>query len=102
MFANEKAQRTREVVRKWGKTTVDTGDTAVQLCILNDKLHNLQEHLKLHTRDKFARRRLSILVSHRKSLYKYLKRKDTARYYQVIKDQVIEDSFLVQDNLIKW
>ena len=52
------------------------GDTASQIAILTERIANLQEHLKTNKKDKHSRRGLLQMVSKRRKLIKYLKRKN--------------------------
>jgi ribosomal protein S15P/S13E len=52
----------------------------------------------VHRKDQNAKRRLLITISRRRRLSKYLKRRDLSTYYAVLKDQVLEDQFLMHDN----
>jgi small subunit ribosomal protein S15 len=87
-----------DIVQKWGKAPNDTGNTCVQLALLTQKVRYLEEHLQQHRKDHCARRRLAIVVANRRNLFKYLKRKDVAAYYELLKDQVVEDKFLMHKN----
>jgi len=87
-----------DAVEKFGAKPNDSGNTAVQLCMLNAKVRHLQEHCAVHRKDQNAKRRLLITISRRRRLYKYLKRRDLSTYYEVLKDQVQEDDFLMHAN----
>lgn len=58
----------------------DTGSPEVQVAILSERIANLTEHFKTHVKDNHSRRGLLKLVSTRRSLLDYVKRKDEARY----------------------
>ena len=62
----------------------DTGSPEVQVAILTERINNLTEHFKTHTKDNHSRRGLLKLVSQRRSLLDYLKGKDEARYRTLI------------------
>jgi len=62
----------------------DTGSPEVQVAILTERIANLTEHFKTHAKDKHSRRGLLMLVSRRRRLLDYLKRKDQARYQALI------------------
>ena len=51
---------------------------------LTERIANLTEHFKTHKKDNHSRRGLLKLVSTRRSLLDYLKRKDEARYRSLI------------------
>ena len=53
----------------------DVGSTAVQIAILTERIKNLTEHLKNNKKDKHSERGMILLVSRRKRLAKYMKRK---------------------------
>ena len=46
----------------------------------SERINNLTEHFKSHVKDNHSRRGLLKLVSTRRSLLDYIKRKDEARY----------------------
>ena len=63
----------------------NTGDTAVQIAILTDKINNLTEHLKENKHDYSSKRGLFLMIGKRKSLLSYLKNIDVVKYREVIK-----------------
>lgn len=93
-----KRSRLDDAIEKFGRRENDCGNTAVQLCMLNIKVRHLEEHLAVHKKDQNAHRQLRLIVSKRRRLYKYLKRRDLTTYYNVLKDQVVEDKFLMHKN----
>lgn len=62
----------------------DTGSPDVQIAILTERINNLTEHFKLHSKDHHSRRGLLKLVGQRKSLLTYLKNKDVERYRALV------------------
>ncbi len=62
----------------------DTGSPEVQVAILSERISNLTEHFKSHVKDNHSRRGLLKLVSQRRQLLDYLKRKDEGRYKTLI------------------
>ena len=62
----------------------DTGSPGVQVAILTERITNLTEHFKTHTKDNHSRRGLLKLVSQRRQLLDYVKRKDEPRYKALI------------------
>ena len=62
----------------------DTGSSEVQVALLTGRINELTEHLKKFEKDHSSRRGLIILVSKRRSLLDYLKRKDVTRYQKVV------------------
>lgn len=62
----------------------DTGSPEIQIAILTHRINRLTEHLKVHKKDHHSRRGLLMMVSKRKRLLDYLKRKDEKRYRELI------------------
>ena len=56
----------------------------MQVAILTERINNLTGHFKTHNKDNHSRRGLLKLVSSRRSLLDYLKKKDESRYRTVI------------------
>lgn len=74
------AERKAEVIKNSALKTGDTGSPEVQVAILSERITNLTEHFKTHTKDNHSRRGLLKLVSTRRSLLDYIKKKDEPRY----------------------
>lgn len=62
----------------------DTGSPEVQIALLTKRINELTEHFKTHVKDNHSRRGLLKLVSQRRSMLDYLKRRDINRYHDVI------------------
>jgi small subunit ribosomal protein S15 len=62
----------------------DTGSTDVQVALLTQRINDLTEHFKTHTKDHHGRRGLLKMVGQRRRLLDYLKRRDGSRYRQLI------------------
>jgi small subunit ribosomal protein S15 len=78
------AERKKELMAEFATAKGDTGSPEVQVAILSERIKNLTEHFKDHKKDNHSRRGLLALVSQRRSLLDYLKRKDDARYQTLI------------------
>jgi small subunit ribosomal protein S15 len=78
------AERKQELIRDYGSVPGDTGSPEVLVAILSERIRNLTEHLKAHNKDFHSRRGLLMMVSQRRQLLDYLKRKDTKRYETVV------------------
>ncbi|WP_281405284.1 MULTISPECIES: 30S ribosomal protein S15 [Mesorhizobium] len=78
------AERKKELMAQFATVKGDTGSPEVQVAILSERIKNLTEHFKGHKKDNHSRRGLLALVSQRRSLLDYLKRKDEARYQTLI------------------
>ena len=62
----------------------DTGSPEVQVAILTNRITELTEHFKTHSKDHHSRRGLLKLVGRRRRLLDYLKGKDLERYRTTI------------------
>jgi small subunit ribosomal protein S15 len=78
------AERKLEVVKQYATKEGDTGSPEVQVAVLSERIANLTEHFKTHAKDNHSRRGLLKMVSSRRSLLDYLKKKDVARYKALI------------------
>jgi small subunit ribosomal protein S15 len=76
--------RKAELITSYGAKAGDTGSPEVQVAILSERIANLTEHFKTHTKDNHSRRGLLKLVSQRRQLLDYLKRADESRYRKLI------------------
>jgi small subunit ribosomal protein S15 len=78
------AERKAALIKEYATAEGDTGSPEVQVAILTERINNLTEHFKDHKKDNHSRRGLLTLVSSRRSLLDYLKKKDEARYSKLI------------------
>jgi small subunit ribosomal protein S15 len=76
--------RKTEVISSYRTHGTDTGSPEVQVAILSERISYLTEHFKTHAKDHHSRRGLLKLVGQRRRLLDYLKRKDTAKYSDLI------------------
>ena len=74
----------QELVEKYRTHGTDTGSPEVQVALLTERINGLTEHFKAHKKDHHSRRGLLQMVSQRKQLLEYLKRKDENRYKKLI------------------
>ncbi|HSO76303.1 MAG TPA: 30S ribosomal protein S15 [Blastocatellia bacterium] len=73
-----------DVIGQYKKHETDTGSPEVQVALITQRINGLTEHFKTHGKDNHSRRGLLKLVSHRRRLLDYLRRKDADRYREVI------------------
>ena len=78
------AERRQEIIKDHARAEGDTGSPEVQVSILTERITNLTEHFKGHHKDNHSRRGLLMMVNKRRSLLDYLKKKDQARYADLI------------------
>ena len=74
----------KDLISKHARGANDTGSPEVQVAILTDRINHLTDHFKTHLKDHHGRRGLLKLVSKRRSLLDYLKRKDESRYTALV------------------
>jgi small subunit ribosomal protein S15 len=77
--------RNAAVVKEYGKSDKDTGNTAVQVALLTERINFLTEHAKDHVKDHHSHHGLLKLVGQRKTLLDFLKKKDVEKYRELIK-----------------
>ena len=80
------AAKKAEIISARKRSEADTGSPEVQISLLTERITGLQEHFKSNAKDHHSRRGLLKLVSRRRSLLDYLKRKDIDRYRSLIQD----------------
>jgi len=73
-----------KVVKQYQRSGKDTGSPEVQIALLTERINSLTEHFKAHVKDFHSRRGLLKLVSQRRKLLDYLKRKDADKYRDLI------------------
>ena len=77
-------ERKAELIKEYATVPGDTGSPEVQVAILTERINTLTDHFKAHKKDNHSRRGLLKMVSSRRSLLDYLKKKDEGRYTKLI------------------
>jgi small subunit ribosomal protein S15 len=77
-------ERKSALINEYATKKGDTGSPEVQVAILSERIANLTEHFKSHSKDNHSRRGLLKMVSTRRSLLDYVKRSDEGRYKALI------------------
>ncbi|MBO0615079.1 MAG: ribosomal protein [Pseudomonadota bacterium] len=72
------------VVAQYRQSDTDTGSPEVQVALLTARIQHLTDHFANHKHDHHSRRGLLAMVSQRRKMLDYLKRKDLARYQALI------------------
>ena len=80
------AERKQELVSKFGKAPGDTGSAEVQIALLTERINELTQHLRTHSKDHHSRRGLLMMVGKRRRLLNYLQRKDLEGYRALIRE----------------
>lgn len=73
-----------KVVADYQRVQGDTGSPEVQIALLTARINDLTGHFKEHVKDHHSRRGLLRMVSQRRKLLDYLKRKNTDSYRTLI------------------
>lgn len=73
-----------KLIKEYATVENDTGSIEIQCAILTERIKSLTIHLKNNHKDYSSRRGLLVLVSRRRRLLKYLKRKSLHRYVTLI------------------
>ena len=74
------------LIREYRMHDEDTGSPEVQIALLTERINQLTEHLKKHTKDFNTRRGLMKLVGKRRRLLDYMKDTDMDGYRKIVKD----------------
>lgn len=78
--------RKAELVGKYGRGERDTGSPEVQVALMTERINELTDHLRTHSKDHHSRRGLLMLVGKRRRLLRYLERHDVERYRTLVAD----------------
>ena len=73
-----------QVVDNYKTHEGDTGSSQVQIALLTQRINELMEHFNIHKKDHHSRRGLLKMVSRRRKLLDYLKRRDINEYHTII------------------
>jgi small subunit ribosomal protein S15 len=73
-----------KVVADYQRVQGDTGSPEVQVALLTARINDLTGHFKEHVKDHHSRRGLLRMVSQRRKLLDYLKRKKVESYRTLI------------------
>ena len=78
-------EKKKEIIKNFKEHDNDTGSPSVQIALLTERINSLSEHFKTHKRDHHSRHGLLRMVSIRRRLLEYLRRKDPKEYQGIIK-----------------
>ncbi|GAB2182388.1 30S ribosomal protein S15 [Denitratisoma sp. agr-D3] len=73
-----------KIVTDFQRAQGDTGSPEVQIALLTARINDLTGHFKEHVKDHHSRRGLLMMVSQRRKLLDYLKRKNADGYRALI------------------
>lgn len=72
--------RKSEIITKHKTHAKDTGSPVVQIALLTERINDLNDHFKGHSKDFNSRRGLLTLIGKRRRLLNYLSQKDPKQY----------------------
>lgn len=78
-------EKKKEIITEFKEHEKDTGSPSVQIALLTERINSLSGHFKAHKKDHHSRQGLLRMVSIRRRLLEYLKRKDLKEYQAIIK-----------------
>lgn len=78
------AEAKQKVVNDFQRSEGDTGSPEVQVALLSARINHLSGHFKEHAHDHHSRQGLLKMVSQRRKMLDYLKKKDLNRYRDLI------------------
>src|SRR5438093_1981763 len=73
-----------KVIAENQRANGDTGSPEVQVALLTARINGLNDHFKDHVKDHHSRRGLLKMVSQRRKILDYLKRKNNGKYHELI------------------
>lgn len=74
----------KDTIASYATKDGDTGSTEVQIAILQARIEQITEHLKINKKDNHSRTGLLRLVGKRRRLEAYLRAKDVVKYRELI------------------
>ena len=78
-------EKKTEIIKTFKSNEKDTGSPSVQIALLTERINSLSGHFKEHKKDHHSRQGLLRMVSIRRRLLEYVKRKDLKEYQDLIK-----------------
>jgi small subunit ribosomal protein S15 len=78
------AERKQALINEYATKKGDTGSPEVQVAVLSERIKNLTDHLKDHSKDNHSRRGLLVMVGQRRRMLDYLKDAAPDRYESLI------------------
>ncbi len=89
----------QKIIDKYRLNDKDTGSSEVQIAVLTEEIKQLTEHLKKHKKDNHSRRGLLKMVSQRKKLMDYLKKRNEESYTSLVQKLKLKKNRALSDKL---
>lgn len=80
------AEKKKGIIEQFKTHDTDTGSCEVQIALITERIRYLTDHFKQHVKDNHSRRGLLKLVGQRRSLLRYLQKKNVMKYRTLIKE----------------
>ena len=77
-------KKKEKIIKRYQTVDGDTGSPEIQIALLTERIDQLQSHLKGHKKDLHSKRGLLQMVSKRRRLLTYLRKKDEERYSKIV------------------
>ena len=77
-------ERKSKIISDYQLTGTDTGSPEVQVAILSERIAQLSEHFRVHSKDNHSRQGLLRMVNRRRKMLDYVKKKSADRYLKLI------------------
>mmetsp|Transcript_16144 Transcript_16144/g.16276 ORF Transcript_16144/g.16276 Transcript_16144/m.16276 type:complete len:150 (-) Transcript_16144:78-527(-) len=71
-------------ILKYQSHSIDSGSAPVQIAVMTEKILNLARHFAVHRKDNHSRRGFEMLISRRRRMMQYLKRKDVVKFKETV------------------
>ncbi len=78
-------ERKKELVSEFGRGESDSGSPEIQISVLTSRIAELTRHLQVHRSDHACKRGLIGMVSRRRRLLDYVKRKNPQKYLDLLR-----------------
>ncbi|MEM9351908.1 MAG: 30S ribosomal protein S15 [Planctomycetota bacterium] len=78
-------ERKQELIGEFGRGDADTGSPEVQISVLTNRIAEMTGHLRVHKKDYAGQRGLLRMVSRRRRLLDYIKRKNPELYLDLLR-----------------
>ena len=79
------SEQKTEIFKNYGHHSKDTGSVEVRIAMLTQRINELTEHFRTHSKDHHSRRGLLKMVGQRRRLLNYMIRKDIEKYRELIR-----------------
>ncbi len=73
-----------KIIQDFGHAEKNTGSVEVRIALLTQRITELTDHFRVHSKDHHSRRGLLKMVGQRRRLLNYLMRNDIDRYRELI------------------